>query len=81
MSIPYKNDIINTIYHSLITTALTLTYLIIGRKLVKLDVGDPSRPDIVNAGKLVLAVTTADLTKAWLVRQKIIPDNVMHLTA
>jgi hypothetical protein len=78
MSIPYQKDIVNTIYHSLLTTGLTLGYLMIGKKLIKLDVGDPSRPDIASAGKLVLAVTAAEITKGWLVKQKIIPDDIIH---
>lgn len=78
MSTLYQKDIINTVYHSLITTSLTMFYIILGRKLVKLDVGDPSRADIATIGKMAVAVTAAAMTKDCLIKNKMIPDEIVH---
>jgi len=79
MSLPYQKDIMNTVYHSVIITGLTVLYIILGRKLVKLDVGDPSRPDLASVGKMALAVTAAEMTKECLVKNKIIPDDIVRI--
>lgn len=70
-------DIANTIYHSAVTTALVVGYALIGRKLVKLDVGDPARPDLTEALKLTIVVTLATATKDWLVNNKFIPADIV----
>ena len=69
-------DIANTTYHSAVTTLLAVTYSMIGRKLVKFDIGDPSRPDITEVLKLTVVVTLATFTKDWLVKNKIIPEDL-----
>ena len=70
-------DIANTTYHSAVTTLLAVTYSMIGRKLVKFDIGDPSRPDIIEVLKLTVVVTLATFTKDWLVKNKIIPEDLV----
>ncbi len=78
MASPYPTkDIANTIYHSAITTVLVVGYSMIGRKLVKFDVGDPARPDLTEGLKLTVVVTLATVTKDWLVKNKIIPEDIV----
>ena len=78
MAEPYPTkDIINTLYHSDVTTGLAVAYSILGRKLIKLDVGDPSRADLTEALKLTLVVSAATVTKDWLVNHKIIPIDIV----
>ena len=43
MSQPYTKDILNSLYHSVITTGQAVAYSIIGTKIIKLDVGDQAR--------------------------------------
>jgi len=78
MAQPYPTkDIINTLYHSAVTTLLAVTFSILGRKLIKLDVGDPSRADLTEGIKLTLVVSAATITKDWLVNSKIIPSDII----
>jgi len=79
MSSPTK-DIANTIYHSAVTTVLVVGYSMIGKKMVKLDVGDPARPDLTDALKLTIVVTLATFTTDWLVNNKIIPADIINKT-
>lgn len=71
--IPYQKDILNTAYHSLVTTGFTVAYLILARKIFKTDIGDPSRARLADVGKLGLSITAAEITKDWLVKNKVIP--------
>ena len=48
--------------------------------MVKLDVGDPARPDLTDALKLTIVVTLATFTKDWLVNNKIIPADIVNKT-
>ena len=78
MASPYPTkDVANTIYHSVVITTLVVGYAMIGRKLVKLDVGDPARPDLTEALKLTIVVTLATVTRDWLVKNKIIPEDIL----
>jgi len=79
MSGPTK-DIANTLYHSAVTTVLVVGYSVIGKKMVKLDVGDPSRPDLTDALKHTIVVTLPTFTKDWLVNNKIIPADIINKT-
>jgi len=43
-SSPPTKDIANTVYHAAVTTALAVLYSMFGKKIIRLDVGDPARP-------------------------------------
>ena len=45
MSQTYTKDILNSLYHSGITTGLAVAFSIIETKIIKLDIGDPAKPD------------------------------------
>jgi len=51
----------------------------LGKKLIRFDVGDPARPDITEFVKLSLVITVSMFTKDWLVKQKITPDYIPDL--
>lgn len=48
--------------------------------MVKLDVGDPARPDSTDALKLTMVDILAILTKDWLVNNKILPADLVNKT-
>ena len=77
MAYPTK-DIANTLYHSAIITGLAVAYSVIGKKLIKLDVGDPAKPDITDFIKLTVVITLSVASKDWLVAHKIIPDDIIN---
>lgn len=70
--------IVNTIYHSAVTTVLAVGYSMAGRKLIKFDVGDPARPDLTEVLKLTVVITLSTFTKDWLINSKIIPADIVH---
>ena len=73
MAQPYPTkDFVNTFYHSALTTSLAVVYAVIGRKLMKLDVGDPGRPNLSDV------ITAGELTKEGLIKYKIIPPDILN---
>ena len=77
MGTPQTKDIVNTLYHSAVITSLVIAYSMIGKKLVKLDVGDLSKADLKDFIKLTVVVTLAVASKDWLVLHKIIPEDIL----
>jgi len=62
-------DIANTVYHAAVTTAVAVLYFMFGKKIIRLDVGDPARPDFIKYIKLSGVITLAMFTKDWLVNR------------
>lgn len=79
MAQPYPTkEFVNTIYHSAVTTTLAVAYAVLGRKLIKLDVGDPGRPNLMDLVKLTLVITAGEVTKEGLIKYKIIPADILN---
>lgn len=77
MAQPYPTkDIVNALYHSAVETGLIVAYSVLGKKLIKLDVGDPAKADFTEGMKLVAVVTLSVITKEYLIKMKIIPDDI-----
>lgn len=78
MAQPYPaKDVLNTIYHSSLTTAIAVIYATLGRKLMKLDVGDPARPNLSDVFKLTMVITASDFTKDVLIKYNVIPADII----
>jgi len=48
-----------------------------GKKIIRLDVGDPARPNFIEYIKLSGVITLAMFTKDWLVNRQFIPDDII----
>mgnify|MGYP001546480099 CR=1 FL=1 len=70
-------EIANTVYHSAVTTVLAVSYSMLGKKLIKFDVGDPAKADLNEVLKLTSVITLSMFTKDWLVNSRIIPANIV----
>jgi len=62
-SSPPTKDIANTVYHAAVTTALAVLYSMFGKKIIRLDVADPARPDFTEYTKLSGVIILAMFTK------------------
>jgi hypothetical protein len=72
---PTVYDVANAFYHAVSLTAVTGAYAMLGRKLFKFDVGDPSK-DFEAIPKLAIAIVPAYVTIRWLVVKKILPPDI-----
>ena len=73
---PKPKDFINTVYHAAVLSGLTVGYSMLGKKFIKLDVGDPSK-NYESMFKLVIPVTLAVITRDWLVTQGL-PNDITN---
>ena len=76
MNYPTK-DIVNTLYHLAIITGMAVAHSVIGKKLIKLNVGDPAKPGLTDFIKLTAIISLSVASKDWQVIHKIIPDDII----
>ena len=72
----YTKDIQESIYHGDIISALAVSYTMLGKTLIKMSPPSLSKFDIEDGVKLVDIVALSDFTKDYLIKQKIIPNNI-----
>ena len=69
-------SIANLLYHSAVLSGLTVGYAMLGKRLLRFNVGNPSSADLTEALKLSAAVSAAMVTKDYLEKSKILPPNI-----
>ena len=72
----YTKDIKESVYHRAIVSALAVGYTMLGKTLIKMSAPSLNKFDIGNGVKLVGIVALSDFTKDYLIKQKIIPNNI-----
>jgi len=77
---PYAKDLGNLLYHSAVVGGLSVGYSMVGKKLLKMKPADLGRLDIEDTAKLVGTVALALWTQDMLVKQGIIPANIISTT-
>ena len=75
-----SNSLLNGAYHSTVLTGLLFTNCMIAEKVFKVRPPNLGRLDVKDVGQLALNVFVAEMTRTWLVKQKIIPDNIILST-
>ena len=69
-------DIKESVYHRSIISVLAIGYTMLGKTLIKMSPPSLSKFDIEDSIKLVGIIALPDFTKDYLIKQKIIPDNI-----
>ena len=72
----YTKDIKESVYHGTVVSTLAIAYTMLGKTLVKMSPPSLSKFDIEDSIKLVAIVALSDFTKDYLIKQKIIPNNI-----
>ena len=65
-----------SIYHGAVISALAVGYRMLGKTLVKMSPPSLRKFDIEDGVKLVGIVALSDFTKDYLIKKKIIPNNI-----
>ena len=65
-----------SVYHGAVISALAVGYTMLGRTLIKMSPPSLSKFDIEDGVKLVGIVALSDFMKDYLIKQKIIPNNI-----
>ena len=72
----YTKDIKESVYHGAVVSALAIGYTMLGKMLVKMSPPSLSKFDIQDGVKLVGIIALSDFSKDYLIKQKIIPNNI-----
>ena len=72
----YTKDIKERVYHGAVVSALAVGYTMLGKTLVKMSPPSLSKFDIEDGVKSVGIIALSDFMKDYLIKQKIIPNNI-----
>ena len=72
----YTKDLKESIYHGAVICVLAVGYTMLGKTLVKMSPPSLGKFDIENGVKLVGIIAISNFTKDYLIKQKIIPNNI-----
>ena len=72
----YTKDLKESVYHGAVVSARAVGYTVLGKTLKKMNPPSLSKFDIEDGVKLVAIVAISDFTKDYLMKQKIIPNNI-----
>ena len=72
----YMKDLKESVYHRTVVSVLAVGYTMLGKMLVKMSPPSLGKFDIEDGVKLVAIVALSDFTKDYLIKQKIIPNNI-----
>ena len=72
----YMKDIKESIYHGAVVSALAVSYTMLGKTLIKMSPPSLRKFDIEDGVKLVGIIALSNFTKDYLIKQKIIPNNI-----
>ena len=69
-------DLKESVYHGAVVSALAVGYTMLAKTLVKMNSPSLSKFDVEDGAKLVAIIAMSDFTKYYLIKQKIIPNNI-----
>ena len=71
-----KKSIVNDLYQAAVISVLAVGYSMFGKKI--LHIAPPSIQcfELEDTGKLVAIVATSEMTREYLIKQKILPDHI-----
>ena len=72
----YTKDVKERVYHGAVVSALAVGYTMLGKTLIKTSPPSLGKFDIEDGVKLVAIVAISSFTKDYLIKQKIIPNNI-----
>ena len=72
----YTKDLKESVYHGAFVSVLATGYTMLGKTLIKMSPPSLSKFDAEDGVKLVAIVAMSDFTKDYLIKQKIIPNNI-----
>ena len=69
-------DLKESIFHSAVISVLAIGCTMLGKTLIKMSPPSLRKFDVEDGVKLVAIIAISDFTKDYLIKQKMIPDNI-----
>ena len=77
----YTKDLKESVYHGAVVSILAVGYTVLGKTLIKMSPPSLSKFDVEDGVKLVAIVAMSDFMKDYLIKQKIIPNNIYGMAS
>ena len=71
-----KKSIVNDQYQAAVISVLAVGYSMLGKKILKITSPSIQKVDLEDTGKLVAIIATSEMTREYLIKQKILPDHI-----
>ena len=71
-----KKSIVNDLYQAAVISVLAVGYSMLGKKVLKMTPPSVQKFDLEDTGKLVAIVAASEMTREYLIKQKILPDHI-----
>ena len=72
----YIKDLKESVYHGAVLSVIAIGYTMLGKTLIKMSPPSLRKFDVEDGVKLVAIIAMSDFTKDYLIKQKIIPNNI-----
>ena len=71
-----KKSIVNDLYQVAVILFFAVGYSMLGKKILKMALPSIQKFDLEDMGKLVAIVAASEMTREYLIKQKILPDHI-----
>ena len=71
-----KKSIVNDLYQAAIISVFAVGYSMLGKKILKMAPPSIQKFDLEDTEKLVAIVAASEMTREYLIKQKILPDHI-----
>ena len=71
-----KKSIVNDLYQAAVISVLAVGYSMLGKKILHIAPPSIQRFYLEDTGKLITIVATSEMTREYLIKQKILPDHI-----
>ena len=69
-----KKSIVNDLYQAAVMSVLAVGYLMLGKRILKMTPSSIQKFDLEDTGKLVAIIAASEMTREYLIKQKILPE-------
>ena len=71
-----KKSIVNDLYQVAVISVSAVGYSMLSKKIIKMAPPSIQKVDLEDTGKLVAIVAASEMTREYLIKQKILPDHI-----
>ena len=71
-----KKSMVNDLYQAAVISVLAVGYSILGKKILKMTPASIQKFDLEDTGKFGAIVAASEMTREYLIKQKILPDQI-----
>ena len=71
-----KKSVVNDLYQVAVISVLAVGYSMLGKKIQHMAPPSIQKFELEDTGKLIIIVAASEMTREYLIKQKILPDHI-----